>query len=77
MPRPPHASDADRQSMVQSESCQVPDLLSVSSPPVSDAPPAEEEEEEEEESAVMEYSDPYAEEDPPWAPHTYLEKGKL
>ncbi|XP_030216532.1 abl interactor 2 isoform X2 [Gadus morhua] len=33
-----------------------------------------EEEEEEEESAVVEYSDPYAEEDPPWAPRTYLEK---
>ncbi|XP_066541940.1 abl interactor 2a isoform X3 [Hoplias malabaricus] len=29
---------------------------------------------EEEESAVVEYSDPYAEEDPPWAPRTYLEK---
>ncbi|XP_051565665.1 abl interactor 2-like isoform X2 [Myxocyprinus asiaticus] len=29
---------------------------------------------EEEESAVVEYSDPYAEEDPPWAPPTYLEK---
>ncbi|KAM4608794.1 abl interactor 2-like isoform 6-T6 [Polymixia lowei] len=28
----------------------------------------------EEESAVVEYSDPYAEEDPPWAPTTYLEK---
>ncbi|KAM8904221.1 abl interactor 2b isoform 7-T7 [Spinachia spinachia] len=34
----------------------------------------EEEEEEEEESAVVEYSDPYAEEDPPWAPRTYMEK---
>ncbi|XP_049905693.1 abl interactor 2-like isoform X1 [Epinephelus moara] len=29
---------------------------------------------EEEESAVVEYSDPYAEEDPPWAPRTYMEK---
>ncbi|KAL7991495.1 hypothetical protein Chor_015751 [Crotalus horridus] len=29
---------------------------------------------EEEEAAVVEYSDPYAEEDPPWAPRTYLEK---
>ncbi|XP_021334438.1 abl interactor 2a isoform X11 [Danio rerio] len=29
---------------------------------------------EEEESSVVEYSDPYAEEDPPWAPQTYLEK---
>ncbi|XP_056245682.1 abl interactor 2-like isoform X3 [Seriola aureovittata] len=31
---------------------------------------------EEEDSAVMEYSDPYAEEDPPWAPRSYLEKGR-
>ncbi|XP_046886429.1 abl interactor 2b isoform X2 [Hypomesus transpacificus] len=39
-------------------------------------PPPEdyEDEEDEEESAVVEYSDPYAEEDPPWAPHSYLEK---
>ncbi|XP_016142766.1 abl interactor 2 isoform X9 [Sinocyclocheilus grahami] len=29
---------------------------------------------EEEESSVVEYADPYAEEDPPWAPQTYLEK---
>ncbi|XP_076120616.1 abl interactor 2-like isoform X4 [Alosa pseudoharengus] len=54
---------------------------------VSDAPPPSDEpvfeeahtplpppEEFEEESAVVEYSDPYAEEDPPWAPRTYLEK---
>ncbi len=40
-------------------------------------PPPEdyEDEEDEEESAVVEYSDPYAEEDPPWAPRSYLEKG--
>lgn len=53
---------------------------------VSEAPhPAEESFEEkppptedyEEESAVVEYSDPYAEEDPPWAPQTYVEKGIL
>ncbi|KAM9850785.1 abl interactor 2-like [Aulostomus maculatus] len=30
--------------------------------------------EEEEDSSVVEYNDPYAEEDPPWAPGTYLEK---
>lgn len=35
----------------------------------------EDDEEEEEESAVVEYTDPYAEEDPSWAPRTYLEKG--
>ncbi|XP_030614456.1 abl interactor 2-like isoform X6 [Archocentrus centrarchus] len=29
---------------------------------------------EEEDSAVVEYNDPYAEEDPPWAPRNYLEK---
>ncbi|XP_060910056.1 abl interactor 1-like isoform X6 [Labrus mixtus] len=29
---------------------------------------------EEEDSAVVEYSDPYAEEDPPWAPRNYQEK---
>ncbi|MBN3317811.1 ABI2 protein, partial [Atractosteus spatula] len=37
-------------------------------------PPPPLEDYEEEESAVVEYSDPYAEEDPPWAPRTYLEK---
>ncbi|XP_077426920.1 abl interactor 2b isoform X5 [Vanacampus margaritifer] len=34
----------------------------------------DDDDEEEEESAVVEYSDPYAEEDPPWAPRSYLEK---
>nr|XP_046219927.1 abl interactor 2-like isoform X4 [Oncorhynchus gorbuscha] len=47
----------------------VPIAMPTASPTVSDAPPPAEEE-----SAVIEYSDPYAEEDPPWAPHTYLEK---
>ncbi|XP_063733739.1 abl interactor 2b isoform X10 [Eleginops maclovinus] len=46
--------------------------------PTPPPPPPEEyeddEEEDEEESAVVEYSDPYAEEDPPWAPRTYQEK---
>ncbi|XP_039613777.1 abl interactor 2b isoform X7 [Polypterus senegalus] len=37
-------------------------------------PPPPPEDYEEEESAVVEYSDPYAEEDPPWAPRSYLEK---
>ncbi|MEQ2190671.1 hypothetical protein XENOCAPTIV_005108 [Xenoophorus captivus] len=31
----------------------------------------------EEDSKVVEYSDPYAEEDPPWAPRSYLEKDNL
>ncbi|KAM9830981.1 abl interactor 2b isoform 16-T16 [Syngnathus typhle] len=44
--------------------------------PTPPPPPPEdyEDDEEEEESAVVEYSDPYAEEDPPWAPRSYLEK---
>uniref|UniRef100_A0A2K6KKY5 Abl interactor 2 n=1 Tax=Rhinopithecus bieti TaxID=61621 RepID=A0A2K6KKY5_RHIBE len=42
--------------------------------PVSDAPPPPPPVEEPEEAAVVEYSDPYAEEDPPWAPRSYLEK---
>ncbi|XP_051565666.1 abl interactor 2-like isoform X3 [Myxocyprinus asiaticus] len=62
----------------------VQETISDAPPP---PPPAEEpvfegtaqhppppEDYEEEESAVVEYSDPYAEEDPPWAPPTYLEK---
>lgn len=50
-------------------------MFEESTPP---PPPPEdyEDDEDEEESAVVEYSDPYAEEDPPWAPRTYLEKGK-
>ncbi|KAK7168834.1 hypothetical protein R3I93_004972 [Phoxinus phoxinus] len=50
-------------------------------PPPSEEPvfeetqnPAPPEDCEEGESSVVEYSDPYAEEDPPWAPQTYLEK---
>lgn len=39
-------------------------------------PPPPPEDYDEEEAAVVEYSDPYAEEDPPWAPRSYLEKGK-
>ncbi|XP_070969577.1 abl interactor 2-like isoform X15 [Oncorhynchus clarkii lewisi] len=46
--------------------------------PTPPPPPPEDyeddDDEEEEESAVVEYSDPYAEEDPPWAPRTYMEK---
>lgn len=47
--------------------------------PTPPPPPPEdyEDDEEEEESAVVEYTDPYAEEDPPWAPRSYLEKGLL
>lgn len=40
-------------------------------------PPPPPEDYEEEEAAVVEYSDPYAEEDPPWAPRSYLEKGEF
>ncbi|XP_054603580.2 abl interactor 2 isoform X8 [Nothobranchius furzeri] len=44
--------------------------------PAPPPPPPEdyEDEDDEEESAVVEYTDPYAEEDPPWAPRSYLEK---
>lgn len=67
-------------------------LLSVSDEPPAPPPPPSSEEPvfeetqnpvpppadyEEESSSVVEYSDPYAEEDPPWAPQTYLEKGTL
>lgn len=46
--------------------------------PAPPPPPPEdyEDDEDEDESAVVEYSDPYAEEDPPWAPRNYLEKGR-
>ncbi|MED6283033.1 Abl interactor 2 [Characodon lateralis] len=47
---------------------------SVFEEPTPPPPPPEDYEEEEEESAVVEYTDPYAEEDPPWAPRNYLEK---
>lgn len=47
--------------------------LAESPPP----PPPPPEDYEEEEAAVVEYSDPYAEEDPPWAPRAYLEKGEF
>uniref|UniRef100_A0AAY4B8P4 Abl interactor 2-like n=1 Tax=Denticeps clupeoides TaxID=299321 RepID=A0AAY4B8P4_9TELE len=44
-------------------------------PPVEEKLPASPAEDcEEEDSAMVEYNDPYAEEDPPWAPRTYLEK---
>ncbi|XP_062907831.1 abl interactor 2 isoform X12 [Mobula hypostoma] len=46
------------------------DVVFDESPP----PPPPPEDYEEEETAVVEYSDPYAEEDPPWAPKNYLEK---
>uniref|UniRef100_UPI00398F4BC5 abl interactor 2b isoform X1 n=2 Tax=Pristiophorus japonicus TaxID=55135 RepID=UPI00398F4BC5 len=46
------------------------DTVFDESPP----PPPPPEDYEEEETAVVEYSDPYAEEDPPWAPKNYLEK---
>uniref|UniRef100_A0A672PZ03 Abl interactor 2-like n=1 Tax=Sinocyclocheilus grahami TaxID=75366 RepID=A0A672PZ03_SINGR len=54
----------------------------TNAPPPSEEPVFEEtqnpvpppEDYEQEESSVVEYSDPYAEEDPPWAPQTYLEK---
>uniref|UniRef100_A0A3B3CQI1 Abl-interactor 2b n=1 Tax=Oryzias melastigma TaxID=30732 RepID=A0A3B3CQI1_ORYME len=51
-------------------------LLPVFEEPTPPPPPPEDydDDEDEEESAVVEYSDPYAEEDPPWAPRSYMEK---
>uniref|UniRef100_A0AAY4C192 Abl-interactor 2b n=1 Tax=Denticeps clupeoides TaxID=299321 RepID=A0AAY4C192_9TELE len=49
-------------------------VFEESAPPPPPPEDYEDNEDEEEESAVVEYSDPYAEEDPPWAPRTYLEK---
>ncbi|XP_036093731.1 abl interactor 2 isoform X40 [Rousettus aegyptiacus] len=66
--------------------CSIPSAEHISDtppppPPVeepafdeSPPPPPPPEDYEEEEAAVVEYSDPYAEEDPPWAPRSYLEK---
>ncbi|XP_077568298.1 abl interactor 2b isoform X14 [Stigmatopora nigra] len=66
---------------VQNQVSDVPPPPPLADEPVFDdptppPPPPEdyEDDEEEEESAVVEYSDPYAEEDPPWAPRSYLEK---
>ncbi|XP_075886581.1 abl interactor 2-like isoform X2 [Nelusetta ayraudi] len=42
--------------------------------PLLSPPSQQEEQQEEQQEAVVEYSDPYAEEDPPWAPRSYLEK---
>uniref|UniRef100_A0A672JD27 Abl interactor 2 n=1 Tax=Salarias fasciatus TaxID=181472 RepID=A0A672JD27_SALFA len=60
----------------------VQESISDAPPPPAPSHPAPEGQEEdpvspqpaEEDSAVVEYSDPYAEEDPPWAPRSYLEK---
>ncbi|XP_055733507.1 abl interactor 2-like isoform X2 [Salvelinus fontinalis] len=69
---PDRAPNTEAQSAVAEAPlpAQYPLSAAAISAEVSDAPPPAEEEA----SAVMEYSDPYAEEDPPWAPHTYLEK---
>lgn len=42
------------------------------SPPPPPPPPVDYEEED---GAVVQYSDPYADGDPQWAPNNYLEKG--
>lgn len=46
--------------------------------PTPPPPPPEdyEDNDDEEDSAMVEYTDPYAEKDPPWAPRSYLEKGR-
>lgn len=43
------------------------------SPPPPPPPPVDYEDEE---AAVVQYSDPYADGDPAWAPKNYIEKGK-
>ncbi|CAN9498557.1 unnamed protein product [Ophioblennius macclurei] len=62
-PPPPHPAPEEEEE--QQEEQEEEDLVS---------PQPAEEGHVEEDSAVVEYSDPYAEEDPPWAPRTYLEK---
>ncbi|KAM9346932.1 abl interactor 2-like [Symphorus nematophorus] len=59
-PPPPAQPAAESQSQAEPESLSSPQ-------PVEDG-------HEEDDSAVVEYNDPYAEEDPPWAPRNYLEK---
>lgn len=44
------------------------------SPPPPPPPPVDYEDEE---AAVVQYSDPYADGDPAWAPKNYIEKGKV
>uniref|UniRef100_A0A8C9ZBB4 Abl interactor 2 n=1 Tax=Sander lucioperca TaxID=283035 RepID=A0A8C9ZBB4_SANLU len=56
---------------------QSPGTLPSPPPPSLLHPQPLEDGREEEDSAVVEYSDPYAEEDPPWAPRSYLEKGSI
>lgn len=44
------------------------------SPPPPPPPPVDYEEED---GAVVQYSDPYADGDPQWAPSSYIEKGRF
>uniref|UniRef100_A0AAY5EP26 Abl-interactor 2b n=1 Tax=Electrophorus electricus TaxID=8005 RepID=A0AAY5EP26_ELEEL len=50
------------------------EFVETAPPPPPPPPEDYDDGDEDEESAVVEYSDPYAEEDPPWAPRSYLEK---
>ncbi|XP_029385721.1 abl interactor 2-like isoform X1 [Echeneis naucrates] len=61
-------SDAPPPATPAADSQSGPEEPPPSPQPLEDGP------EEEEGSAVVEYNDPYAEEDPPWAPRTYTEK---
>ncbi len=67
---PPPVSDAPPPPHPAAESQSGPEEPPPTPQPLEDG-------HEEEDSAVVEYNDPYAEEDPPWAPRTYLEKGTL
>uniref|UniRef100_A0AAZ3QMU2 Abl interactor 2b n=1 Tax=Oncorhynchus tshawytscha TaxID=74940 RepID=A0AAZ3QMU2_ONCTS len=74
----PHFNQVPGNSMVVSDCCNPPPpkeaVFEEPTPPPPPPEDYEDDEEEEEDSAVVEYSDPYAEEDPPWAPRTYMEK---
>ncbi|KAJ8282352.1 hypothetical protein COCON_G00048710 [Conger conger] len=84
VPLPPSVLQATPQLPLMGFVARVQETISDASPPPPpeeeapfeqpNPPPPPPEEFEDEESAVVEYSDPYAEEDPPWAPRTYLEK---
>ncbi|XP_061091905.1 abl interactor 2-like isoform X2 [Conger conger] len=84
VPPPPSVLQATPQLPLMGFVARVQETISDASPPPPpeeeapfeepNPPPPPPEEFEDEESAVVEYSDPYAEEDPPWAPRTYLEK---
>lgn len=82
-PSPPSILQITPQLPLMGFVARVQETITDTSPPTSTTeenkfkevkPSSTPEDYEEDESAVVEYSDPYAEEDPPWAPRSYLEK---